>query len=69
MTSLAEDDEDDDLDQPARPSRHGPKLLNFDLGHVQEWRKKNQVSSVVVALQDSEAFDAGLLADVIDLFQ
>lgn len=69
VTSLAEDDEDDDLDQPARPSRHGPKLLNFDLGHVQEWRKKNQVSSVVVALQDSEAFDAGLLADVIDLFQ
>jgi origin recognition complex subunit 3 len=69
VTSLAEDDEDEDLDQPARPSRHGPKLLNFDLGHVQEWRKKNHVSSIVVALQDSEAFDAGLLADVIDLFQ
>jgi origin recognition complex subunit 3 len=69
VTSLAEDDEDDDIDQPARSSRHGPKLLNFDLGHVQEWRKKNHVPSIVVALQDSEAFDAGLLADVIDLFQ
>jgi origin recognition complex subunit 3 len=44
-------------------------LLNFDLGLVQEWRKKNRVSSIVVAFQDSEAFDAGLLADVTDLFQ
>ncbi|KAF1912577.1 origin recognition complex subunit [Ampelomyces quisqualis] len=67
VTSLAEDDEDD-LDQSTTASRHAPKLLNFDLGHVQEWRKKNHVSSIVVALQDSEAFDSGLLADVIELF-
>jgi origin recognition complex subunit 3 len=69
VTSHAEDDDDDDLDRPTTSSRHGPKLLNYDLGHVQEWRKKNQVSSIVVAFQDSEAFDASLLADVIDLFQ
>jgi origin recognition complex subunit 3 len=68
VTSHVEDDDDDDLDRPATSSRHGPKLLNYDLGHVQEWRKKNRVSSIVVAFQDSEAFDAGLIADVIDLF-
>jgi origin recognition complex subunit 3 len=68
-TSHVEDDEDDDVDRPATSSRRGPKLLNYDLGHVQEWRKLNRVSSIVVAFQDSEAYDAGLLADVIDLFQ
>ncbi|KAF2831225.1 hypothetical protein CC86DRAFT_390876 [Ophiobolus disseminans] len=67
VTSHVEDDDDDDLDRPAS-SRHGPKLLNYDLGHVQEWRKKNRVASIVIAFQDSEAFDAGLLADIVDLF-
>jgi len=69
VTSHAEEDDEDDLERPATSSRHGPKLLNYDLGHVQEWRKKNRVSSIVVAFQDSEAFDAGLLADIVDLFQ
>jgi origin recognition complex subunit 3 len=69
VTSHVEDDDEDDMDRPSTSSRHGPKLLNFDLGHVQEWRKKNRVSSIVVALQDSEAFDAALLADMVDLFQ
>ncbi|KAH7086769.1 origin recognition complex subunit [Paraphoma chrysanthemicola] len=68
VTSLVEDDDDDELDRPSTSSRYGPKLLNYDLGHIQEWRKKNRVSSIVVAIQDSEAFDAGLLGDVVDLF-
>ncbi|KAH7399577.1 origin recognition complex subunit [Pyrenochaeta sp. MPI-SDFR-AT-0127] len=67
-TSRAEDDDEDEQDRPTASSRYGPKLLNFDLGHVQEWQKKNRISSVVVAIQDSEAFDAGLLVDMIDLF-
>jgi origin recognition complex subunit 3 len=69
VTSRTEDDDDEDVDRPVAASRYGPKLLNFDLGHVQEWRKKNRVSSIVVALQDSEAFHDVLLADTIDLFQ
>ncbi|KAH4110388.1 hypothetical protein HBI73_102520 [Parastagonospora nodorum] len=68
VTSHVEDDDENDMDRPSTSSRHGPKLLNYDLGHVQEWRKKNRVSSIVVALQDSEAFDAALLADIVDLF-
>jgi origin recognition complex subunit 3 len=69
VTSLMDDDDDEDMDRPSTSSRHGPKLLNYDLSHIQEWRKKNRVSSLVVAFQDSEAFDAGLLADVVDLLQ
>jgi origin recognition complex subunit 3 len=68
-TSRVEDEDEDDLDQTSKPSRYGPKLLNYDLGHIQEWRKKNRVSSIVVTIQDSEAFDAGLLVDLIDLLQ
>lgn len=68
-TSNVEDDDEDDPDRPMTTSRSGPKLLNFDLGHIQDWRKKNRVSSIVVAFQDSEAFDSNLLADVVDLFQ
>ncbi len=69
-TSRFEDE--DDEDEPERQttaSKSGPKLLNYDLGHVQEWQKTHHVSSIVVAIQDSEALDAGLLGDMIDLFQ
>jgi hypothetical protein len=52
-----------------RDHRDMGRNCNFDLGHVLEWRKKNRVSSIVVAFQDSEAFDAGLLADIVELFQ
>ena len=64
-----DDDDDEELDRPPTSSRYGPKLLNYDLGLIQEWQKKKRVSSIVVAIQDSEAFDAGLLNDTIDLFQ
>lgn len=68
-TSRIEDDDEDESDRPVMSSRNGPKLLNYDLGHIQEWLKKSQASSLVVAIQDSEAFDAALLADMVDLFQ
>ncbi|RAR15613.1 origin recognition complex subunit [Stemphylium lycopersici] len=67
VTSRIEDDDDDDVDRPAS-SRYGPKLLNYDLGHVQEWQKRTHASNIVIAFQDSEAFDVGLLVDVVDLF-
>lgn len=66
---LVDEDDEDNVERSTTSSRYGPKLLNYDLGHVQEWRKKSRVSSIVVALQDSEAFDAELLVDMIDLFQ
>jgi origin recognition complex subunit 3 len=69
VTSRVEDDDEEDVERSAASSRHGPKLLNYDLGHLQEWQKKNRAASIVVALQDSEAFDVGLLVDMVDIFQ
>jgi origin recognition complex subunit 3 len=63
------DDDNDDEDRPTASSRFGPRLLNYDLGHVQEWQKQNRASSIVIAIQDSEAFDTGLLNDFIDLLR
>ncbi|KAF2682716.1 hypothetical protein K458DRAFT_306676 [Lentithecium fluviatile CBS 122367] len=61
------DDDDEELGRPTTSSRKGLKLLNFDLGHVQEWQKMNRVESIVIAIQDSEAFDTGILIELIDL--
>ncbi|KAF2634953.1 origin recognition complex subunit [Massarina eburnea CBS 473.64] len=67
VTSRIEEDDDDDI-RPTASSRHGPKVLDFDLSHVQEWQKKNRTRSIVVALQDSEAFDTRILIELVDLF-
>jgi origin recognition complex subunit 3 len=69
VTSQVEDDEDDEQSRPTASSRHGPRLLNYDLGHILEWQYKNNAKSIVVAFQDSEAFETGLLTDTIDLLQ
>lgn len=69
VTSRVDDDDDDDLGRTPASSRKGPKLLDFDLGHVQEWQKKNRVESIVVVIQDSEAFDTGILVEIVNLFQ
>ncbi|KAF2442142.1 hypothetical protein P171DRAFT_433699 [Karstenula rhodostoma CBS 690.94] len=70
ITSRTEEDDDDEeeIGRSATSSRRGPKLLNFDLGHVQEWTSRNPVQSIVVAIQDSEAFDTALLNEMVDLF-
>ncbi|KAF2750713.1 hypothetical protein M011DRAFT_416928, partial [Sporormia fimetaria CBS 119925] len=71
VTSRSGDDDDDeeiDLSISSRHGRHGPGLLNFDLGHIQEWQTRNRVNNIVVSIQDSEAFDSRVLAEVIDLF-
>lgn len=65
---LEEDDDDEDLGHASSSSRRGPKLLNFDLGHLQEWQAKNRAQKIVVVIQDSEAFDANILVELIDLF-
>ncbi|ORY19386.1 origin recognition complex subunit [Clohesyomyces aquaticus] len=66
-TSRIEDDDDEDLERPSASSRNGPKLLDFDLGHLLEWQNKHKARKIVVALRDSEAFDANVLTELIDL--
>lgn len=67
-TSHVSDDEDDDLGYATASSRKGPKVLDFDLQHLQEWQSRNKATSIVVAIQDSEAFDTRVLVEMVDLF-
>ncbi|KAK3299014.1 origin recognition complex subunit 3 N-terminus-domain-containing protein [Chaetomium fimeti] len=61
-------DEDDDVD--AEVMQGGRKYLDYDLEslHVFLNQQQQQSRRVVVAFQDSEAFDSGLLTDLITLF-
>jgi origin recognition complex subunit 3 len=47
----------------------GRKLLNYDLQILHDHVKDHDFSKVVVAFQDSEAFESSLLAELIALFR
>ncbi|KAL3423541.1 origin recognition complex subunit [Phlyctema vagabunda] len=59
----AEDDEESNL-----LDQNGRKLLNYDLEILHSYVKLHGSGKVVVAFQDSEAFDGGLLTELITLF-
>jgi origin recognition complex subunit 3 len=67
-TSLVGDDDNDIFGNSMTTSNPGPKLLDFDFGHLFNWRSQHRADRIVVAIQDSEAFDANLLDEMIDLF-
>jgi len=46
----------------------GAKLLNYDLQILQNWCGLHPGRKVVIAIQDTEAFDSTILADLISLF-
>ncbi|KAF8242366.1 hypothetical protein K440DRAFT_590933 [Wilcoxina mikolae CBS 423.85] len=48
--------------------KKGAKLLNYDLQILQNWCGLHPGQKVVVAIQDTEAFDSTILADLISLF-
>ncbi|KAA8902106.1 origin recognition complex subunit 3 N-terminus-domain-containing protein [Sphaerosporella brunnea] len=58
----------DDEDEEAVVGRKGAKLLNYDLQILQNWCALHTGQKVVVAIQDTEAFDSGILADLVELF-
>ncbi len=47
----------------------GRKLLNYDLEILHGFVKARRSQAVVIAFQDSEAFDTSLVADLIGLFR
>jgi origin recognition complex subunit 3 len=67
-TSRVDDDDEDEMGYQRSSTRNGPKILDFDLSHLQEWQRRAQVDKIVVAIQDSEPFDANLLTEMIELF-
>jgi origin recognition complex subunit 3 len=49
--------------------KQGRKLLNYDLEILHGFVKNHGSQKVVVAFQDSEAFDTNLVVDLITLFR
>ena len=47
----------------------GRKLLNYDLEILHGYVKARGSQATVIAFQDSEAFDSGLLSELVHLFR
>lgn len=59
------DDEDDEV----IVGRKGARLLNYDLQILQNWCKIHEKQKIIIAIQDTEAFDGNILSDLISLFR
>ncbi|KAI9758803.1 MAG: hypothetical protein M4579_002817 [Chaenotheca gracillima] len=66
VTRQTDSDEDD---EEIQKSNKGRKLLNYDLQILYDFVVKNKPKRVVVAFQDSEAFDSGVILDVLNLLR
>lgn len=49
--------------------RQGAKLLNYDLQILQNWCAVHGGKKVIIAVQDTEAFDSVILSDLVRLFR
>ncbi|OTB08842.1 hypothetical protein M426DRAFT_316867 [Hypoxylon sp. CI-4A] len=58
--------DDDDLELSA--GKDGHKYLNYDLEALYAHLKSSPRRHIIIAFQDSEAFESGLLSDLISLF-
>lgn len=47
----------------------GPRYLNYDLHILYDYVQERSVSKVVLLFQDSEAFEVGFLADLVDILR
>lgn len=47
----------------------GPRLLGYDLDLLNDFVQRKGTKRLVLALRDSEAFDPGLLTDLLSLFK
>lgn len=62
-------DDSDVEDEPVYKPGKAPKLLNYDLEKLHQWSKGRNIWKIVVILQDSEAFDAGVLTSFLLLLK
>ncbi|KAI5210842.1 hypothetical protein E4T38_01930 [Aureobasidium subglaciale] len=65
-SSSAQSDDEDEVDA-VRPTKKRMRLLNYDLQLLYDYVQEQNLSRVVVAFQDCEAFDGALLSDAIEL--
>ncbi|KAI1779985.1 origin recognition complex subunit 3 N-terminus-domain-containing protein [Hypoxylon cercidicola] len=59
---------DDENDLELATGKDGRKYLNYDLEALHAHLKSNPRRHIIIAFQDSEAFESGLLSDLISLF-
>ncbi|KAI5208281.1 hypothetical protein E4T39_01609 [Aureobasidium subglaciale] len=65
-SSGTQSDDEDEVDA-VRPTKKRTRLLNYDLQLLYDYVQEQNLSRVVVAFQDCEAFDGALLSDAIEL--
>ena len=65
-TSRTQSGDDDDEDGHVSSGK-GPKLLGYDLQILQNYMDERKFLQVVVAFEDSEAFDSDLLSGLIEM--
>ncbi|KAI9048216.1 hypothetical protein LZ554_008011 [Drepanopeziza brunnea f. sp. 'monogermtubi'] len=63
-----QDSGEDHEDESIASQRDGRKLLNYDLEILHGYVELHSSRAVVIAFQDSEAFDSNLVADLIGIF-
>lgn len=66
---VKEDDDSDGENCTMEPQRRGPKLLNYDLQRLYDWCRPQKLQKIVIALQDTEAFDVLVLTDFLQLLK
>lgn len=60
--------EDDESDEAQANSRKGSRLLNYDLQLLCDYVREQRSQQVVVAFEDTEAFDNDLLSELVEMF-
>ncbi|KAF8469549.1 origin recognition complex subunit 3 N-terminus-domain-containing protein [Kalaharituber pfeilii] len=58
-------DDEEDLGTSEKKLQSSTKFLNYDLQILQNWWKDHQDLKVTIAIQDTEAFDSGILSDLV----
>ncbi|KXT02618.1 hypothetical protein AC579_5440 [Pseudocercospora musae] len=65
-TLRATDDDEDEVEE-GTTSRRGTKLLNYDLQILCDHVEERQLRQIVIAFEDTEAFDNDLLSELVTL--
>ncbi|SMQ50276.1 unnamed protein product [Zymoseptoria tritici ST99CH_3D7] len=66
-TSSPEGEDDDDGEEVGGSTRKGAKLLKYDLQILCDFVQERRIQQVVIAIEDTEAFDSDLLSELIEL--
>ena len=69
IANVTNDQAADTDDEHVSLKYKGRKMLNYDLQIIQDWLKDRDVNKIVIALEESEAFDNSMIGDIVELFR